>query len=683
MESLIKIIENYYDRKIISEELSSDEQEELEYLKSFIKSFNINDIRSILGFDQMKYFICSLAASSEDRNFGLLKEKAEKIPKSFLNNCDYTEIGYLNNKIADFILNRNFRFLERLPFLDNYHDESLDIIKKLKEKGLLEDAIEVHKILKRYISTEEQRQFFFSIFKEHSANLLLALNSIATLNGTAQKLNFKREDTKIPQSNDGIPSYRPLTISTTPSFDSFDYSGKDTKKALRKLLEACYVVRFNTAIIERISFLEKLPSQRYKENSNNRRKKDKLISQIRSFDISKIIEPSRSFLESMSDEKIKYFILKEILLHNATFHQETKLDLLKESQLSSLERIFKKSCFSIDSLTLEQKDNLLTYGNISDIEKMLTILTDSDLKFTNEFSLYDVLLLSNPHIIMTILKLRAADMISESLIMSSKEIFVEDINEELRDKTTIKEGKFNTLINNVNTLSNLGLPTDTISKKEKELLLMDSNRLNESLRLIELYNLDYNSYELIKDNDLISVVDRFIELGLYDYIKSHPRQISNNSLPRLDRIKLCKLLNIQIMEDGKLSSRITSKEFTIGKNTILDTDLNEFIPNSVNRYLNEECFKVLVGNKNYTDICEEIDLIKEYATSEVEYNFGGIIISRNKVLRNYKCLIDNCSNIDNKTLLLNAIIFGSTLDDEQIDIINDIINKKAVQKELK
>ena len=137
------------------------------------------------------------------------------------------------------------------------------------------------------------------------------------------------------------------------------------------------------------------------------------------------------------------------------------------------------------------------------------------------------------------------------------------------------------------------------------------------------------------------------------------------------------------MEDGKLSSRITSKEFTIGKNTILDTDLNEFIPNSVNRYLNEECFKVLVGNKNYTDICEEIDLIKEYATSEVEYNFGGIIISRNKVLRNYKCLIDNCSNIDNKTLLLNAIIFGSTLDDEQIDIINDIINKKAVQKELK
>ena len=34
-------------------------------------------------------------------------------------------------------------------------------------------------------------------------------------------------------------------------------------------------------------------------------------------------------------------------------------------------------------------------------------------------------------------------------------------------------------------------------------------------------------------------------------------------------------------------------------------------------------------------------------------------------------------------LNLNAIIFGSTLDDEQIDIINDIINKKAVQKELK
>ena len=64
MESLIKIIENYYDRKIISEELSSDEQEELEYLKSFIKSFNINDIRSILGFDQMKYFICCIAYAS-------------------------------------------------------------------------------------------------------------------------------------------------------------------------------------------------------------------------------------------------------------------------------------------------------------------------------------------------------------------------------------------------------------------------------------------------------------------------------------------------------------------------------------------------------------------------------------------------------------------------------------------
>ncbi len=684
MENLIKIIERYYERRIVDESLSEDEQTELDYLESFIKSFDINDTKSVFGFDPMKYLVSSIASRTDGRNFGLLVERLQIISPRLLTSTDYSETAEINNILARAALDKCLHLIESLPFLDDYNDDSLEIIQELKEKGKLEEAISLHKMLKHYITTEQERKDLFDLFKQYQSTLFKALNSIAVINSTAIRCNYRRDEKiDIMPTPGGFDFKKPIIPpSSGTSMSVFDFNSKEARRSFRQLLEVCYVIEFYNSIQERISYLKRIPDQRYRENSNNRRKKEKLISQIKTFDLSKIIEPSRAFIESISDEKIKYFVLKEIMIHNSKFHQKTKFELLKENELTELEKVFKKSCFSFNSLTEEQKNNLLTYGNIEDIKKMLNILTESDLKFTKDFPIYDILLLSKPSIVSAILKLRSANIISESLIMSSKEIFVKEIDEELIDKTTIQEGKFDTLLMNLNSLSNHNLSTESISRKEKDIILMDNKRLEKSLQLVDLYNLDYsssNSYELIKDNKLIVLVDKFIELGLGEYIKEHPHQISERCIPRINRMYLCKQLNIPLLIDNKLNPKITAVDFEIGKNVISDDDITEFIPNSVNRYLNEECFKALIENNDYTNFEGEISLIEEYKTSEIEYNFEGIIISRNKVLRNYKCLKEKCPSIDDKALLFNAILFESILDEEQIEIINNIINKKEAQ----
>lgn len=697
MEKLINYLEKYYDRKLVPTELDENEQQELDFLESFVDEFDINDQVSVLGFDPKKFLLASLLSCNDYNNFEFLKEKVYKLNNRFFTNTNYDEIARINNLIVDFGLDEKLGLIRKLSYSD-IEDEENEIVEELKEDGLYEKAKNLYSLLKKYTGNdEEQRELIFDFCNEYYSVALVVLNAIATIKSTAEALNFRKKVKveKKKNTNTNVLNFDPTTLPMIASFEALSsnmeeefspdtFNDKESRKAFKKILDVSNVTKSYNSIMDRISFLKSLPNQRAKENNSNKRKKEKLITQLKSFDLSKPIVLSRIFVESITDERIKYFILKIILKHNLEFHLETEKELEKEKEISVLEKLFKKSCFSFNDLSEEQKKNLLFYGNISNIEKILNLFTESNIHFNDNFPIYDILLLSKPIFVSTILKLISANYITEAFVINTPEIFVNEISEELIDKANIKEGKYDRLVDNINILDDNKFDTLNISKKEKSILLMDSEELRKSINLVKLYGLDYskgNNYDLIKNKKLIIIADKYIELGLRSYLKKHPNIVSNKSNTRLNRIELCRLLGIPVLVDGKLNSKITDQEFRYGKNVIADIDILEYVPNSTNRYLNEDCYKLLLQNDDYTNYESEIELLEPYKVSESEYNIDGIIISRNKVLRNYNCLIKN-EELSKEDIIFNSVIFNSTLDDDQIETIVKLIYKKDL-KELK
>lgn len=682
MEKLKKYIGHYFDKKTISTDLSHDEKEELDFLTNFMKSFDINNIYSMMNCNKKDFLLAIISSSDDNKVFSIIKDKIEKLDNNFFSCTNYNDIYDLYNCLIEFVKKGVFYLAESLPLNDDY-DENSEIIQEIKDKGLLENSIKLNTLLKKYIHSDEQKRLVLELYLEYSYELVTGLAAIAVLNETSINSNNSVNPNNFDRNVIGFSSKSVLTKNFN-CFDRLDLTNKKhLKDVMSLILNAAKVKDKYLTIKDRIDYLKRIPVERERENNRIIRKKEKILSYLDSFDMTKPIQLSNSFLELVENEKLKYFIIVRILKHNLQFQKQTIVEIEKEKELSILEKLFKKSQFSFNSLSEEQRKNLINFGNVENIEKILILFTDSDISFGENFPIYDILLLGKPSSISDILKMINANIISYSFADRNPSIFIEKIDELLKDKTIIKEAKNSTLIDNINQLKGSKINISSLSKRGDEILLMNTDELVSSISLLQQYSLDYessNNYELIKNKKLIAIADRFIELGLADYIITHPYLIAQRSFTRLKRMELCRMFDIPLLIDGKINSRITSNEFKIGKNVLNDDDLDLYLTNSVSRYQDDLCYKIISECNDYSCDLKEINAIEKYRVSELEYSFNGIIISANKVLRNYTILSNSKLDLPDEKILFNSIIYGSMLDDEKLDTISNLLNEEKEKK---
>ncbi len=679
MERLKKYIEHFYDKKKIPTELSSDEIEELEFLNDFVKTIDLKNIYTILNCNKRNFVISAIISNKNHEPISLLKDKINRLDNSFFTCTDYNEIYELYNSIIIFIEKNEFQLIENIsPFVEN-NDQ--DFNKEIEEKNLLNDVNKLKEQLKKYTKNEEQRKNLIDLFLNYSYELTFSLVATSVINEAATSSNsnlLSQKNISSPIQNNKL-NY--LSINNNDS--NIDLTDKNCLRRVNDLImNAAHFKDLFISMQNRIKEIENLPITREKENSKITKKKERILAYLDSFDLNKPIDLSNSFLELIDNQKLKYFIIGKIIRLNLEHQKNTIIELDKEKELSKIELLFKNSKFSFEKLLKEQVENLIKYGNIDSIEKILTILTDSDIKFNDNFPIYDILLLSNQSNVANIIKLYNVNLINEEFIIKNPNIFVDTISEDLKKITSINEPKYNELNNNITQLKEIKININEISKKDSKILLMNNKELETAITLIKNYHLDYstsNNFELISNIKNIEIADKFIELGLGDYLITHPYLIAKRANNRLKRMQLCKMLEIPLMQDGKINSKITSQEFRIGKNYINDDDIESFISNSTPRYQNLDCLKILVENYDYNYELEEIKELEKYKTNDLEYNINGIIISRNKVLRNYSILSKNIT-ISNDVLLFNSIIYGSVLDDEQLDMLSNLIINKQKEK---
>lgn len=206
------------------------------------------------------------------------------------------------------------------------------------------------------------------------------------------------------------------------------------------------------------------------------------------------------------------------------------------------------------------------------------------------------------------------------------------------------------LTNNIKVLEKENINPNSFIASAK-ILLIDNTLFSTNIEVLKKYNLlnsmkSTSNYNFLKEKDLISIIDKLLELGMEKFLEENLGLLNNK---KLDRLYILKALNIKINTSDELKSYLSLKNFYVDDENIFKYIHNGIIPIS--------------------DDEGTVDLDKFSSTSRT-ININGVIFSKNKVKRN----LNTNSLEDTKKALFKDII----LTDEEIDTVCDALDDKKV-----
>ena len=331
----------------------------------------------------------------------------------------------------------------------------------------------------------------------------------------------------------------------------------------------------------------------------------------------------------IKDSKLKYSFLLFIKEHNMRYYHELEEELItleKDSKVSIMALLKKygirKEYYDIDLMMnyqqeeLEEILSLVSLLDISVEEKVLAIYNTSleEIRLLKEYMRKNILDLS---------------FISHHLELLNKDNkYLICLNKNL---LTLKELNINMTI-----FKNIELFLDNVDIIRENLFLLGSYNLLNSLKTT-------NEHDFLTNPLLAIIIDKLLEYGFEDYLLSDLSLLNTKVIKRLD---VFKMMNIPI----------TSKEQLLD---VLDSNKCFFVKsNGIDNYLE----KIKVDWE--TDI--SLDDLDKYKISDRLYDFDGIKVSINKVKR----------MIDKGETLINAILDGLVLDDDELSKIKGLLSCK-------
>ena len=445
---------------------------------------------------------------------------------------------------------------------------------------------------------------------------------------------------------------------------------------------------------EYVTELERIEKEEKRSNNKKANLYRQLIIKIKNY--KKLTSDDIDFIE---DEELKKEVILSILEKNKISYN-TLLDdfkLNKKTEINTLDKILIK--YNIVIYDEISKSLLVKNLDLDIIEKMLMQLNENEFDFImkDEKLLVRISMFSSVSNINIIKYWLSEEIITEDFLKENVDILISektDLNQELLE--IYERSNINPLFNKVNENIELfgknNICLQNIKKYDINLFLKE--KIITSFELLNKYNLDLSSedlidYSIIENPKKINIVDLFIEIGMFDYLKNHIELINKDS-NIIKRILLLKEINYPIFDENNILLNIITDD---NKFYIPDKEIDTYLNNDSLNHINIECYLALEENKNNkiddTICCEILMSIIERncKIDDNQYNFNGIIISRNKVLRNMTSLknIDFKEQITEKEKIISSILFNSILDEESINIILNSIDDMLIiaNKQLK
>lgn len=359
----------------------------------------------------------------------------------------------------------------------------------------------------------------------------------------------------------------------------------------------------------------------------------------------------KSDIKLIEDDDILTNYLFYVIKHNVTYNNklEDEYNDLARRQVSNLEIIFNKYNLNFNLLN---KNNQVIISECNDVEEKIQSLISKDLSviLDDENAFVSVLQKSSVEIINNIGSIFKNYDFADEFILNNINIF------------TLEKLYLN-FKNNIRCLKELDI--NKVIRYDADIFMMDFNDIQNRFNLFKnYYNMNlYNLYnfEFLKNDEIFNILDNFIEYGYYDQIKEYPEHLSCESKNIIKRIKIAKLLGINVLnEDGSFIGPIVS-----GKNFYVSDDkLDEFGIDYKDLYLDALKLNKKIGNQIDLDDEKYLSNLTEYEDG-IMYKIDDMILSKPRILRN----INSLKNENSSNLLIDALLIGS------IDLSNDDIHK--------
>ena len=393
----------------------------------------------------------------------------------------------------------------------------------------------------------------------------------------------------------------------------------------------------------------------------------RLINNIRGIKDDKFIYSFHLELSKIGDEEIKANVMYFIYTHNLKVLKQLK----EENRNSNYYNYddYKKLLlkyninYDLDSAFLEK------VGGLEVVEDFLKYLKNNryDFILNNKNNLEEILRFSSVEKMQTIRNL-----------IGNNPKFLKFIQDNLQVFTIYYEQ----IVQNIEFLNK-----KSIELKDLNILFEDLDSLEKHVNLAECYKINLRKKEtnesFLKDNKLYDYFDNFIELGYYTVARNNLELCGSNSEEIIKRLLIANTLDLEVLDKKKFDKTITDgKNFCVPNNM-----LDRYLFDDVALYIRPDVLTTLTSSSSL-DVNYDHYLIswldENFWLSDQEYAIDEIIISRYKVKRYFKTLLEIYPDKDEKKLLFYAIIYNSKLSLDKIDNIWSLIriDDKSYQRKL-
>lgn len=336
---------------------------------------------------------------------------------------------------------------------------------------------------------------------------------------------------------------------------------------------------------------------------------------------------ARNIIRKIKDDEIKNIILRYIYSHNKLYYDELNKNL--EKYRGKYAFAYYEELTKIGIVVDKEELNDFISCDFEEFKEMIQIIKKYGL---SDFEFKKILKISKIDIVKRIDSYIKDGLLNVSFVMRNIDIY------------DSSNKKINIIEKNVTLLNSYGI-NPRLFIDCLDILLYDGSQLEYNLNILVDYGLKgflktTNNYYFLLDDDLVSKIDKFIELGYIDYIEKDMSLLNSNNLKRLD---LLKSMNMPLSKLDELRKVLSDDSFIVS-----DSSLDNYIFNSLD-------------NKNKKRLSLKIDNLESYRINKRAYSINGVIISSNKVKR----LINNGYD------LYDAITYGLILSDNDYELLFD------------
>ncbi|MCI6349801.1 MAG: hypothetical protein MR779_02735 [Tenericutes bacterium] len=476
----------------------------------------------------------------------------------------------------------------------------------------------------------------------------------------------------------------------------------------------------------KITELESINEETIKERINYNKIllskiKNKTINLIDSRDISYIVEllVKNGFQVSAQIEVLKLINKINLDIYSNIDVEEVISSEKEETNIDKDELIKILSAHKIDfnSLKEENRTKLIKYGVLSQIEEILCTLEEQGLHNikSREDILVNILIYSSKKIIDDNMKLvKERNIVSLAYInptmfypamkvVTNKRPYIKS-GPTPGERTSKTSGSSNFLKGNIELLDELGIDPEEVYSKCATYFYGNPKLKRRLLKNLELYGINLrdnlSSYALLSTGAaVLDTLDKAIENGAYEYCLEYQSRLGSNNRVNYYRIKYAKKLyeegnplgrktpfNARYVNAKGRETYVLASDFTKAtseKYGSEEQDTKRLYGSKEIAVENQELISTILSNSRcdvITDISrlnsKIVSLDKLYMSEDgITYNFNGVIISRNKVLRYAEKLITSPNIELTDSTLLYIITRNSMLDENELNIIKECTSK--------